>query len=151
MLFPENGNNFQRSMWYRKYIIISAFPQSARDSITTRNLFHVGTSRDCPDSDLHCERRMENDNHRHSRQDSRKDHLRDQPLHDHSDLYTAHNRRFKGKEIFSLYFYTIIKYRRRIIKSHRRGFKILNYIKSLNVSIFKSSCNRLQILQKIYN
>lgn len=44
---------------------------------------------------------MENDNHRHSGQDGREDHLRDQSLHDHPDLYVAHNRRFKGKKIFS--------------------------------------------------
>lgn len=50
--------------------------------------------------DLHGERRMENNNHRHFGQNDREDHLRDQPLHDHPDLYAAHNRRLKKKYIY---------------------------------------------------
>jgi len=63
-------------------------------------LLRADTSRDFSDPNLHGERRMENDNYRHLRQDDRKDHLRHQPLHDYPHLYAAHNRRFKGKEIF---------------------------------------------------
>lgn len=73
--------------------------------------YSAGTSRDCPDPDLHSERRMENDNRRHPRQDDRKDHLRNQPLHDHPDLYTAHNRGFKGKKFsyfLCIYIYVYI-------------------------------------------
>lgn len=51
-------------------------------------------------SDLYGERRMENDNHRHSGQNGRKDHLRHQPLYDHFDFYAAHNRCFKKKYIY---------------------------------------------------
>lgn len=75
MLFPENGNDLQRSM---------------------RN----HTRRDLADPDLHGERRMENDNHRHPRQDRREDYLRHQPLHDHPDLFAAHNRRFAEKYVY---------------------------------------------------
>lgn len=57
------------------------------------------TRRNFPNSDLHGKRRMENDNHRHPGPNGCKDHLRDQPLYDHPDLYPAHNRHYKKKYI----------------------------------------------------
>lgn len=61
-------------------------------------LFRTDTSRDFPNLDLHGKCRMENDNHRHPRQNDRKNHLRHQPLHDHFNLFAAHNRRCAGKK-----------------------------------------------------
>lgn len=64
-------------------------------------MIFIDTRCDLPDSDFHSKRRMENDNYRHFRQNSCKDHLRDQSLYDNSYFYTTHNRRFKGKKVFS--------------------------------------------------
>lgn len=50
--------------------------------------------------DLHGERRMENDNHRHPGQNHCKDHLRNQPLHDNPDLYATRNRHYKKEYIY---------------------------------------------------
>lgn len=57
----------------------------------------IGARRDFPDSDLHGERRMENDNYRYPRQNGREDNFRGQSLHDYPDIPAAHNRRCEGK------------------------------------------------------
>lgn len=64
---------------------------------------------------------MENDNHRHPRQDRREDYLRHQPLHDHPDLFAAHNRRFAGKKAL-LSVNSTIKYRERLIESRETEY-----------------------------
>lgn len=63
-------------------------------------MFLTDTCRNLSDSDLYGECRMENDNYRYIRQNCRKDHLCDQSVHDNFDLSAAHNRRYKGKNVF---------------------------------------------------
>ncbi|KOX78393.1 hypothetical protein WN51_07800 [Melipona quadrifasciata] len=70
-----------------------------RGDIDYRDIVHHSIDH-LADSDLHSERRMENDNNRRAGPEHRQNHLRDKPVHDDLDLHVAHYRRPQEKYVY---------------------------------------------------